>query len=61
MLVARVARELSIRLIDLRSCCLERKGFCKDMICDDGLHLTEEGQMFIGGEIADLVLAQERG
>lgn len=61
MMVARVARELSIRLIDLRSRCLERKGFCKEMICDDGLHLTEEGQMFIGSEIADLVLAQERG
>jgi acyl-CoA thioesterase I len=60
LIVEKVARECSIQLIDLRSRCLERKGFCKDMICEDGLHLTEEGQVFIGGEIADLVLKSER-
>ncbi len=55
MLIEKVAREFSIQLIDLRQKCLEYHGFVKRMICEDGLHLTEEGQRFMGETIADLV------
>lgn len=55
MLVEKVAREFSIQLIDLRQKCLEYHGFVKRMICEDGLHLTEEGQRFMGETIADIV------
>ena len=60
LIVEKVAREMSIQLIDLRSRCLLKRGFCRDLICQDGLHLTEEGQKYIGEEIADLVLEEER-
>ena len=56
LLVEKVAREFSIHLIDLRRRCLENRGFIKKMICADGLHLTEEGQQFIGEAIVDLVI-----
>ena len=59
MLVERVAREFSIQLIDLRQKCLEYHGFVKKMLCEDGLHLTEEGQRFMGETIADLVKSNE--
>ena len=59
MLVERVAREFSIQLIDLRQKCLEYHGFVKKMLCEDGLHLTEEGQRFMGETIADLVESNE--
>jgi acyl-CoA thioesterase-1 len=55
LLVEKVAREFSIRLIDLRQRCLENRGFVKEMICEDGLHLTQAGQFFIGDAIVDLV------
>jgi len=55
MLIEKVAREFSIQLIDLRQKCLEYHGFVKRMICEDGLHLTEDGQRFMGETIADLV------
>ncbi len=55
LLVEKVAREFSIRLINLRERCLEHHGFVKEMLCEDGLHLTEEGQRFIGETVADLV------
>lgn len=58
LLVEKVAREFSIRLIDLRQKCLENRGFVKEMICEDGLHLTQSGQLFIGEAIADLVEQQ---
>jgi len=58
LLVEKVAREFSIRLIDLRQKCLENRGFVKEMICEDGLHLTEAGQLFIGDAIADLVIQE---
>ena len=54
LLIEKVAREYQVRLLDLRQRCLAKKGFLKDMICEDGLHLTEEGQLFVGGQIADL-------
>jgi lysophospholipase L1-like esterase len=56
LLVEKVAREFQIRLIDLRQRCLAKNGFLKDMICEDGLHLTEEGQRFVGEQIAELIL-----
>ena len=58
LLVEKVAREFSIQVIDLRQRCLENRGFVKDMICADGLHLTEEGQQFIGEAVADLVIKE---
>ncbi|NLI53521.1 MAG: SGNH/GDSL hydrolase family protein [Clostridiales bacterium] len=59
LLVEKVAREFQIRLLDLRQRCLAKNGFLKEMICEDGLHLTEEGQVFVGEQIADLVLREE--
>ena len=59
LLVEKVAREFQIRLIDLRQRCLAKNGFLKDMICEDGLHLTEEGQLFVGEQIAELILLEE--
>ena len=55
MLVEKVAREFSVQLIDLRQKCLEYHGFVKRMICEDGLHLTEAGQRFMGETICDIV------
>lgn len=60
LMVEKVAREFSIRLIDLRSRCLAEKRFFRDMLCEDGLHLTEEGQLFIGEQIAQLVQQELR-
>ena len=59
LLVEKVARESSIQLIDLRQRCLENRGFVKEMICADGLHLTEEGQRFIGEAVVDLVIKEK--
>ncbi len=59
-LVEKVAREFQIRLLDLRQRCLARHGFLANMICEDGLHLNEEGQRFVGEQIAELVLLEER-
>jgi len=59
LLVEKVAREFQIRLIDIRQRCLARNGFLKDMVCEDGLHLTEQGQHFVGEQIAELVLLDE--
>ncbi len=60
LMLEKVARELSIRLIDLRSRCLGKRGFSNEMICQDGLHLTEAGQLFVGEEIAQLVIADRK-
>lgn len=54
LLVENVAREYSIRLLDVRQRCLAQNGFVRDMLCEDGLHLTEGGQFFVGEQIADL-------
>lgn len=59
LLVERVAREFQIGILDLRQRCLAKNGFLKEMICDDGLHLTEEGQIFVGEQIAELARQQE--
>jgi lysophospholipase L1-like esterase len=59
LLAEKVAREYSIRLIDIRSRCLAEKSFYRDMLCEDGLHLTEAGQRFVGEQIADLVRIEE--
>lgn len=60
LLIEKVAREFQIRLIDLRQKCLAKNGFVRDMICEDGLHLTEAGQVFVGEQIAELVLDEEK-
>lgn len=60
LLAEKVAREFSIRLIDLRARCLMERNFFRDMICEDGLHLTEEGQKFIGEQISELVQQEHR-
>ncbi len=59
LLIEKVAREYSIRLIDIRSRCLAERRFFQDMLCEDGLHLTEEGQQFLGEQIADLVMLED--
>lgn len=54
LLIERVARQMQCALVDLRQACLfDREMFC--LICDDGLHLTEEGQRYVGARIAALV------
>ena len=54
LLIERVARQMQCALVDLRQVCLfDRNMFC--LICDDGLHLTEEGQRYVGARIAELV------
>lgn len=54
LLIERVARQMQCALVDLRQACLfDRDMFC--LICDDGLHLTEEGQRYVGARIAELV------
>jgi len=60
LLIEKVAREYQVRLLDLRQRCLARNGFIQNMICEDGLHLNEEGQQFVGEQIADLVLIEEQ-
>lgn len=60
LLIEKVAREFQVRLIDLRQRCLAKRGFLKDLICEDGLHLNDEGQQFIGEQIAELVLLEDR-
>ncbi len=59
LLVEKVAREFQIRLLDLRQRCLARDGFLRDMLCEDGLHLTEEGQRFVGEQIAELAMQED--
>ena len=60
LLIEKVAREYQVQLLDLRQRCLAKNGFLKDMICEDGLHLTEEGQLFVGEQIADLAQIEDR-
>lgn len=57
-LVEKVAREFQILLIDLRQRCLARHGFLSNMICEDGLHLNDDGQRFVGEQIAELALLE---
>ena len=59
LLIEKVAREYQVQLLDLRQRCLAKHGFLKDMICEDGLHLTEEGQRFVGEQIADLAQIED--
>ena len=60
LLVEKIAREFSIRLLDLRSRCLMERNFFRDMICQDGLHLNEKGQRFLGEQVAELVRLEHR-
>lgn len=54
LLIERVARQMQCMLVDLRqNCLLDRDMFF--MLCDDGLHLTDEGQRFIGAQVVSLV------
>lgn len=41
--VCRVARKMKVKLIDMRSCFLEKRNF-SDYICLDGIHPNEKGQ-----------------
>lgn len=59
LLIEKVAREFQILLLDIRQRCLAKNGFLKNMICEDGLHLNEEGQRFVGEQVAELVLLDE--
>lgn len=55
LLVEKVARLCSVALLDLRRRCLAERTFTNSMLCADGLHLTPEGQRFVGREIASLL------
>lgn len=55
-LIAQVARELDVRLIDLRARCLAVPDFVTRLVCADGLHINEDGQRFAGRAIAELAL-----
>ena len=46
-------------MLDLRARCLANPAFTTELLCDDGLHLTEEGQRFVGEQLADMVLCGE--
>ncbi len=59
LIIEKVAREFHARLLDLRQRCLANKTFLRDLICEDGLHLTQAGQVFIGEQIAELVRQEE--
>lgn len=57
-LVAKAAASTGAALLDVRGSCLSNHALCT-LFCADGLHLTEEGQRFLGTEIAKLVLQGE--
>lgn len=54
-LLQKVAHQMQIQLLDLRVRCLANPNFITKLLCNDGLHLTEEGQQFVGKQIADMV------
>lgn len=56
LLIERVGREFQLRVLDLRTRCLLHRDFLRDMLCVDGLHLTAEGQRFVGEQIAELAI-----
>ncbi len=58
LIVEKVARETDCKLIDLRRHCLENRAMYA-MICEDGLHLNEKGQIFVGNEISRMILQGE--
>ncbi|MEG1523649.1 MAG: GDSL-type esterase/lipase family protein [Clostridia bacterium] len=58
-IVQKVARELQVALLDLRARCLANSAFVSALLCQDGLHLSEKGQQFVGEQIAELVMNGE--
>ena len=58
-IVSKVGRKLSVTMLDLRTRCLAKPDFTTRLLCDDGLHLTVEGQKFVGEQLADMVLCGE--
>lgn len=58
LLVERVGREFQVRVLDLRTRCLMHKEYFRSMLCGDGLHPTEEGQRFMGEQIAEMILLE---
>ncbi len=55
LIVEKVARLCSVALLDLRRSCLAERAFTNFLLCADGLHLTPDGQRFVGREIASLL------
>jgi lysophospholipase L1-like esterase len=45
-----------VNVLDLRTRCLARKGYLRDMLCEDGLHLSDEGQRFVGEQLAEIAI-----
>lgn len=56
LLIERVGREFQVNVLDLRTRCLARKGYLKEMLCEDGLHLSEAGQLFVGEQLAEIAI-----
>ena len=59
LIVEKVARAFQIQLMDLRVRCLNKWNFTNNLLCADGLHMTDQGQAFVGDEIVKMV--KERG
>lgn len=59
-IVEQVARKTGTRLLDLRMRCLAQPRFTSEMLCADGLHMNDEGQGFVGEQIAELIHDDER-
>ena len=53
-LVQRVAARTQCMLLDVRSRCLANHRM-PELLCEDGLHLTREGQVFVGETIAEII------
>lgn len=56
-MIQKVAAKMDARLIDVRSYCLCNHHM-KELLCEDGIHLNSDGQIFVGNTIAG-ILRQE--
>lgn len=54
-IAATVAHELDVGLLDLRRKCLAVPDFVTRLLCLDGLHMNQKGQLFSGQAVTELV------
>lgn len=59
-IAATVAYELDVGLLDLRRKCLAVPDFITKFLCADGLHMNENGQLFTGQAVIELVRSSSR-
>lgn len=57
-MVEKVGEAFGVRILDLRMRCLNKWNFTTELLCEDGLHMTPEGQRFVGEQVAQLVLEE---